>query len=201
MSHPQGSGKVVPQLREVAAWLAALSPEIGKALIANDPETILISDTPPTNKADIVKLIREILRRYESGDMIDERIVRSTEIDFTDVDLSADLRPYLVDESKSVTVRRVAMSIYQMAKQSRLQTELAKIALNDREPYEVRAMAICATGRVYDTRLATELSRLVSLDALGDPNDELKGGALIALWPQNLTAEESVCCLSSSQKV
>jgi hypothetical protein len=170
VSHRQGSGKVVPQLREVAAWLAALSPDVGRALIANDPETIITSDTPPTDNAEIVELIREILRRYESGDITDESIVRSTVIGFDNLDLSAALRPYFIDESKSVTVRRVAMSIYQMAKQSRLQTELAKIALNDKEPYEVRTMAICATGRVYDARLATELKRLVSRDAPGDPN-------------------------------
>ena len=41
------SRKVVPQLRETAAWLAAFRPDVGKAILSSDAATLFRSDTPP----------------------------------------------------------------------------------------------------------------------------------------------------------
>ena len=39
-----GSRKVVPQLRETAAWLAVMVPEVCKAILSTDPASILACD-------------------------------------------------------------------------------------------------------------------------------------------------------------
>jgi predicted NACHT family NTPase len=42
--HPDGSGKVIPQLRETAAWLAGMNSQIFQLLVRSDPEVLLRSD-------------------------------------------------------------------------------------------------------------------------------------------------------------
>src|SRR6185437_12606547 len=80
--------------------------------------------------------------------------------------------------------------IADLARQTSLQEDLAQIALNEEEPHEVRAIAVFALGRIGDDAVKASLTQLVTDVSVNDPDDELKGGALIATWPNHLTAAE-----------
>jgi len=193
--HKDGSEKVVPQLRGVAGWLASLVPEVCQALLAKDPEALLFGGDLVLGEEERADLVRQILRSYDSGALFDERMIRAVGSQLGGArlkyrDLPADLRPYIRDGAKGKTVRRVAISIADLARQTSLQEDLAQIALNEEEPHEVRAIAVFALGRIGDDAVKASLTQLVTDVSVNDPDDELKGGALIATWPNHLTAAE-----------
>ncbi len=203
--HEDGSGKIVPQLRDTAAWLAAMLPEVCQAVLAKDPEAILLADDAPLAEADRAGLVRELLRAYDSGELIDERVVRTfgKRLDgarLTYPGLDADLKPYVRGQNKGITVRRVAILITELTRQTALQQDLLDVALSEDEPHEVRTIAVLAIGKIGDEKAKASLKRLATDTAVNDPDDELKGGALIATWPKHLTAEELFSALSLRKK-
>lgn len=200
-----GSGKVVPQLRETASWLAALVPEVRKALISGDPLALLSSDTPPTSESDRRELVRETLSRYDSGEATDLRIIVAVgglrEGAFLQYEgIATDLRPYVLDASHNETVRHAAILIVRFARVTELQKALLNVALNDTEPYAVRAAAAAAISILGDEASQADLKPLLKSSPVNDPKDELKGAALAACWPHNLTADELFESLTSPQQ-
>jgi hypothetical protein len=122
ISHRDGSGsKIVPQLRDVAAWLANMRPDIFDAILQHDPQVLLRSDlasVPPEQRAIIVEAI---LRLFDTD--------------------------------------------------------------------QVRVNAATAIERIGDTNAKHYLQSLLAIDA-NDPEDELRGIALRALWPEQISVEE-----------
>jgi len=112
--HPDGSGKVVPQLRETAAWLAALVPEVCTALLSGDPTTLFASDTPPSSEDEKRELVQQMLRLYDSGDLLEINIVSEAGRQQEGARLkygtiATDLKPYIVDKSRRAVARLVAI--------------------------------------------------------------------------------------------
>ncbi|HEV8416531.1 MAG TPA: HEAT repeat domain-containing protein [Bryobacteraceae bacterium] len=110
--------------------------------------------------------------------------------------MASDLRPYIRNGGKRIAVRRVAISIADLTNEASLQHDLAEVALDESEPHEVRAMAVFALGRIGDEIEKASLKRLLIDRSVNDPDDELKGGALIATWPDHLTAAELFLALT-----
>jgi hypothetical protein len=193
--HHDGSGKVVPQLRETAGWLASMVPEVCQAILEKDPEALLLADAPSLSESQRRDLVLRTLRSYESGDLANENLVRivggpSDGARLKYARLADDLRPYIRGRhSHGVIVRRVAIWIANLTRQTVLQKDLLQVALDEGEPYEVRIIAVATVGKIGDENVKAFLKPLVK-DWPCDVEDELKGGALMALWPQHLTAEE-----------
>jgi hypothetical protein len=150
---------------------------------------------------DRADLVRQILRSYDSGELFDERMVRAVGTQLGGAPLkysgmASDLRPYIRNGGKRIAVRRVAISIADLTNEASLQHDLAEVALDESEPHEVRAMAVFALGRIGDETEKASLKRLVIDSSVNDPDDELKGGALIATWTDHLTAAELFLALT-----
>jgi len=134
--HADDSGKVVPQLRETAAWLAALQPEIWSALLAKDPSALFASDTPPSSEADRRQLVNQILRLHDTGELFDIRTVtlvgsQQDGARLKYAEIAGDLKSYIINKSHTARARRVAILMAQFTRQVELREIVLRVALDD----------------------------------------------------------------------
>lgn len=195
ITHPDGSGKVVPQLRETAAWIAEMVPEVGQALISSDPTSVLMSDTPPSSDQSRGELMRQILRRYETEEMIElriggEMVWKHDRSKITYPGIADDLRPYVRDKARSLPARLIAIMAARIAELKELQQDLLHTALDDDETTKVRVVAAVTLRLIGDASSRAALKELLSVPPEQGPDEELKGAALAATWPDHLTADE-----------
>lgn len=194
--HQDGSGKVVPQLRETAAWLASMNPLIFRALAKTDPATLLRGDVAGATCQDRAELVRQLLASFESGDLFDDHSLWQYYAPLTSPDLAGVLRPYLRDSSRAAGARLAAIGIARACKLTTLQFELVSIALDASASYRVRIRAAYAVGEVGDAPAKSALEPLLAATTGDDPEDELKGCALRACWPDQVTAEDLFAALT-----
>jgi hypothetical protein len=132
--------------------------------------------------------------------LIDERIVRSAGARLSYTGLKADLKPYIRDKTKGISVRLVAITIAEVCHQATLVEDLVVIALDDDQPKDVRVRAAFTVARIGDEAAKAALKRLATDDSVDDPDDQLKGCALAAAWPRRLTAAELFSALKPPKR-
>jgi hypothetical protein len=188
--HLDGSGKVVPQLRETAAWLASMSVDLFRAIARTDPETILRSDVASASGSDRAELARELLTSFESGDILEDHGLYRYFAGLNNPDLPDIIRPYLTDRLRPAGARGAAIDIAGACKVTVLQGELVRMALDPTEIEHLRVRAAFTVTQIGDVAGRAALRPLAFGNAGPDPDDELKGCALEANWPERLSAEE-----------
>ena len=104
--------------------------------------------------------------------------------------LDTRLRPYIMDRTRGLVVRRVAIDIAAATGQVALVSDLVNLALTPDEPITVRDSAAHAVRQIGDDNAKFRLRSLAFGQAGDDPDDELKAEALEALWPDHMTATE-----------
>ncbi len=192
ITHPgDPTGKIVPQLHGVAAWLATMQPAVFDSIVASDPQVLLRSDIPTTQPQDRARLVGELLRLFDEGKLADSDMdLRENYRQLTHPDLAAQLEPYLRDQNKGVVVRRVAIDIAEACTLEVLGDLLADLALDSSEQVHVRTQAAYAVRRITEPTARVRLRPLLASTEQEDPDDELKGCALHALWPTHLSAAD-----------
>ena len=183
--------RIVPQLRETAAWLAGMVPEVFREITRTDPEVLLRSDVATVDSHDRKSLVQAILALYDAEQAFDADF--DARRDFRKLEhpgLEAQLRPYIVDPTKSIQTRRIAIEIGEECSAIRLQDDLVAIALDPQELLYVRTTAAHAVERMADGETKARLRPLAEGNAGDDPDDELKGCTLRALWPERISADE-----------
>ena len=204
--HPDGSGKVVPQLRELAAWLAGMEPTVIRALAKADPEILLRSDVKSISDTDRAGLVANLLASYEAGELWevgDHRALYRRLQSYGrlgNAHLAEILRPYIADSTRHPTARVAAVDIAQACNLQSLQTELANLALDPAQNYDLRTWAAMTVLIVGNDSAKSALKPLAVGPRQDDPNDELKGFALRSLWPDQLTADELFDCLTRRKR-
>jgi hypothetical protein len=188
--HPDGSRKVVPQLRETAAWLASISVDLFRAIAKTDPETILRSDVASASGKDRAELARELLASFESGDILEDHGLYQYFANLNNSDLPDIIRPYLTDRLRPASARGAAIGIAGACKVTALQSELVRMALDPTEIEHLRVRAAFTVTQIGDAVGRAELRPLAFGNAGPDPDDELKGCALEANWPERLPAHD-----------
>jgi predicted NACHT family NTPase len=184
------TGKLAPQLHETAAWAASSSPELFRKIIEVDPEVLLRSDVASADAADREKLVSELLRLFEAEGARDDWGMRSRYRHIKHPKLAAQLRSYIRDSSKGFLVRRVAIDVAEEYKLGELQEDLVEIALNPSEDVATRVQAADAVSSIGDSESRAKLKPLTINAGTVDKDDELKGYALMAVWPEHMKAEE-----------
>jgi predicted NACHT family NTPase len=189
--HPgDPDGKLVPQLHETAAWLAGMVPDVFR-LMRIDPQVLLRSDVASADVVDRAVLVETLLKLYDEERLLDRDLdVRGRYCKLAHPGLASQLRPYICDRAKGIIVRRVASDIAEACELGALQNDLANIALDPSQPMPVRINAAYAIGRIGDDDAKAKLKPLAIGEAGDDPDDELKGCGLRAVWPTHITAEE-----------
>ena len=203
ITHPSDpEKKLVPQLHETAAWLAGMVPEVFRKIIESDPEVLLRSDVATADVKDRVALVGALLGkcnedrslvRYDWG--MFERYKK-----LTHPDLAEQLRPYICDSTKSRLARSVAIDIAEACDLQVLQDDLVKIALDPSQPLQIRVAAARTVARIGNNEAKVKLKPLAYGEAGDDPDDELKGCGLQAVWPAHITAEELFACLTPPKR-
>ena len=189
--------KVVPQLQETAAWLTGMLPDVFNRIVSSDPLVLLRSDAATVDERDRESLVSELLKLYDEEKLLDHSLeVRRYYDRLAHSSLAEQLRPYIVDATKGVLVRRVATDIAEACELGTLQDEIAQMALDHSQPYPVRVHNAWALYRIGDDTAKKKLKPLAMVQAGPDPDDELKGCGLLATWPDHITAEELFAVLT-----
>jgi len=96
--------------------------------------------------------------------------------------------------------RRAALSIAESCNVVELQDILATVALDATDDTHIRSRAAHAVGSIGDSAAKRRLRPLVCGQCEQDSQDELKGYAMQALWPDDLTPEELFGNLSAPRQ-
>jgi hypothetical protein len=188
--HPfDPNGRLSPQLHGVAAWIATIRPDVFKWILEKDPEILLRGDLDIVNQGDKKNLVGALLRQYDRETLLDfDWNIRGMYRKLYHNGLAEQLQPYICDKTKGEVVRRVAIFIAEACELNSLQEELANIALDIEQSTHIREIASRAVCTIGDIETKTRLLPLATGETGSDPDDQLKGYGLRAVWPTELNA-------------
>jgi len=181
--HPFDGG-LLPQLAIVAAWAASIRPEIRDTLIKKEPVALLRGDLTSWSGYDRFALTDTLMAAYEARQArgFDFFGVIAAYKKLNHPTLGTQLRPFIVDKTKHMVARRAR----------RLHRELLQCPVLGAGYARRRARSIRATDDARGLRLCSReigsSNDVLTLMPLAkrtiglDPNDELSGNALSALW-------------------
>lgn len=180
---------VLPQLRSLAAWLAALAPRQLDALAANDPQAFVGLGVQVADRELKRQIVDGLLRLAAEG-----RLRRRWGVSYAHLQhdgLAEQLLPMLEDASHPDDARHLAIDIAESTGLSILEHPLASIALDTQQSSRLRVAASYAIGDWGSDAVRARLRPLAEGEAGPDYDDELKGAALRALWPRLLPSPEA----------
>jgi glycosyltransferase involved in cell wall biosynthesis len=196
-----GSGntksQIPPQLTEVAAWLASMQPEFFRTLVRLEPAILLRSDVAAAAPDDREALVSELLQRFDREELHDfHRDVRFRYERFHHPRLGEQLKPYISDKTKNRIVRRVAIDIAESNNLAELASLLSDVALDIADDVHIRSQAASAVSKIAPADVRLRLKLLAEESHPEDIDDDLKGYALRALWPRQLSVRELLSALA-----
>lgn len=184
--------KLVPQLSEVSSWLSDMIPDIFDSIIENDPGVLLKSDL--SSKDDIYKekLVEKLLNAYEKMEILEKAHEMETYFaKLAHKSLANQLLPFIKNDKKVVYVRKIVFKIAAMCNLRDLQDDIVGVIFDDEEnlPIKIEAARCILTLGDNDTKM--RLKALLSEKYMKDDiDDQLRGLALMSLWPENISAQE-----------
>lgn len=193
--HP--SGAIVPLLQGVTSWLCAMDQNVYKEVYRTDPEILLFSDLVNISEADREILVGTLIEQYNKKKLWD-RPAMSLLRRLNHSKLGEQLRPYISEKGNSILARQISISIAIACDLRQINDELLNVALDPLEEQTIRSWAIHALID-SDDEIKKKLKPLALGNAGHDPEDEIKGIVLRALWPDFITAEEVFSVLKSSK--
>ncbi len=180
--------QVVPQLFETAAWFATYNKSFFDVIAQNCPEVLLHSDLSGADNNYIESLTDNILLKANSVEIKEDRI-DSYYHKLKHPNLHIQLKKFLDDKSKHFLARRIAIKIIEVCNEKRSLTKLNSIIFDREDGFQIRKKAAYAINKIGDTKSKLKLKHFI-VNQEDDPEDELKGCALKALWPDHLSAKE-----------
>lgn len=190
--------RLVPQLSEVAAWLGALNPAVFREVAATDPEALLAAAAAGLSSDSKRELIDALLAVSEDGRPLNLRWELFRFFDkLKHPDIANQLRPYLTGKQKNEIARDIAVDIARACDIEELMPILVDLALDETEQRRIRIHAAAAVASGSSTE---QKARLRPLLAANDPDDEFKGLALRALWPDSMGANELFSLISAPKQ-
>lgn len=194
--------QVIPQLYEVSAWFASIDHTFFDNAVLLDPEFLMLSDANVMTNAQKKVLTEQLLVRLANGELFDrwETFNYANYRKLCHPDITNQLRPYINDSTKGIVVRRAAIDIASACSVSSLEDLFVKIALDGKENLIIRVRATKAIAEIGSDNAKQALKSLVSLGFKDDPEDELKGVTLQALWPKQISTEDLFSLLTPPKR-
>jgi hypothetical protein len=194
-------GKVIPQLHELAAWLATMIPDLFRRLMRTDAEFLLRSDAATADAKDRHDLAENLLKHFDEEQVLDfDWELRKRYRKLNHPQLADQLGPYIIDKKKGVVVRRVAINIAEACEVQSVQDAMTQVSLDQSDAHELRSASAFAILQIGDNAAKKALRPLAVGAAGPDPDDDLKGCALACTWPDFLTATELFDALTPEQR-
>lgn len=189
--------RLVPQLHETVAWLASLSDAVFEAAIKTDPDVLLRSDVATSDEAQKVKLVEVLLRMYGDEELVDTNwgdIKHYKKLAHGRI--AEQLEPFIKDKEKNAVARRVAIRMAAECEVHDVEDVLVSVALDKNEYSYIRREAAYSLSLFAHASTKCAL-RPIALNYIeDDPNDEIKGAALLATWPDCLSTDELLSTLT-----
>lgn len=181
--HPRRA-RVVPQLREVASWLALQNENLFAEIAEHDPEVLLGSASPSLSEGQRRILMSALLRRCDEGEFL--HVHHDLPLrNLAHSSIAEQLEPVLWDRNRPVSTRYFAARVVRDCSVTSLGSVLLDIALSDSETNDMRSIAGYAIGDVGSQAERERLRPLLQAGREIDPNDELRGVALQAIYPDD----------------
>jgi predicted NACHT family NTPase len=187
-------GRVVPQLQETTAWLASMRPEIFQEVVRTDPDILLQSDIATTDYKSKAKLVESLLKLHDSNKLELFKFRRYDKLHYPD--LAKYLEAYIRDSSKNQQARKVAINIAIDCQEKDVQDCLVDVACDTTQPYKIRERAAYAVSRIGDEDIKSRLKPLALDKNEENPDDNLRGYSLQAIWPQYISVNDLLNSLS-----
>ncbi len=179
-------GRLIPQLREVAAWTATLDDDVLAEVLTREPELLLRADGLAFTAEARSQLVASLLT--EEASMRVERYDRRMRTAFAGLvhaGLPAQIREALRPD-QPILVRQMALSLTRSAAMPELQEDLLALALDATEAEHMRSEAVWALRDFADSATRSALVPLATEHIEDDQDDEIKGHALAATFPSPL---------------
>jgi len=192
--HP--TEKIVPQLHGVTSWLCSMDQGLFEEVLKTEPEILLFTDLMNIREEDRELLVRTLLEQYDKRKLWDQPQLSLLK-KLNHGKLGDQLRPYILDRNNSILVRQIAISIAIACNLQLATDELLDVALDPSDEQTVRSWAVQALINLENDETKKRLRPLALGKAGNDPEDELKGYALRALWPNFITSEELFSVLTN----
>ena len=181
--------KLVPQLHETAAWLSSMIPGVFTEIMQSDPEVLLRSDVSKAGDKEREALVCALLTQIEEGKFFPRNLGKDQYKKLHHQNLTTQLQTAIRD-CQNIHTRKAAIDIAEACELQELQHDLLEIALNVDENLTIRTEAAHAIIVIADDEVKAKMLPLAIGQGRDDPDDELKGCALSALWPKMLTVKE-----------
>ena len=183
---------VVPQLSELAAWLALRDTDFANWLIKHEPEILLRNDASTFSEAQREQFVAGFLGRLSSEEAFDDWDLKRFYGSFRHSKLADQLRPLLKDSTATRFARRAAIHLAGICELKELFEELLAVAKDENTTPGLRQEAMAAVCRIIPAERLAELEPFASGEAGPDPDDELRGAALKALVPKKWKASTAL---------
>jgi hypothetical protein len=166
-------------------------PEVFREIMNADPEVLLRSDVATADANDRAALVGALLQLFDEEKLLDrDWDMHKRYKKLAHPGLADQLRPYISDRTKGVVVRRVAIDIAEACELQTLQDDFVDITFDLSQPIHIREQAAYAISRIGDEETKAKLKPLAFGEVGDDPNDALRGCALMSVWPKHMTANE-----------
>lgn len=185
--------RLIPELIETAAWLAAMSPTVFDDIMEHQPEVLLLSDTPAFTDEQREQLVGAYLRRVHNGLIPWDRI-RALEDSYPRLahpGLAAQVRGFLRDATLSDAAREVAVEIAERASLSSCVPDLVDLVLGAQTVERLRVSAAYAVRSLgCDAQQAARLRSIAMGEVNADEDQSILGCVLHLLWPKHMNAAD-----------
>ena len=178
--HPRRT-RVIPQIREVASWLALQNQQLFAEIAEHDPEVLLGSASPSLSDDQRRILTAALVRSCDKGEFL--HIHHHPLRDLAHPTLAEQLGSVLQDHDRSTATRYFAASIARDCSVTSLGDVLLGVALSETETNDMRKIAGYAIADIGSEQERDQLRPLLQASRETDPNDELRGVALRAIYP------------------
>ncbi|WP_437539195.1 SIR2 family protein [Sorangium sp. So ce726] len=195
-------GRVVPALRETVAWLASMNKEFFQRMLVTDPEPLLASDFALAGNAEREALVQTLLEKLDRRVMSIRTILHRRELlaRLEHAGLADQLHPYITGRDRYSMARWAALEFMDVCKVVALQDAAVDVVLDGSDDKEIRISAARTLVRIGSRETNRRLLPLLGGDHEADPENELKGYALLALWPNDIAAADVFANLMPSQR-
>jgi hypothetical protein len=182
-SQTDPGGALVPQLRSVAAWIASAVPKAIPWLLDIDPQAVLACDVAALTARDKERLVTSLLDWVTSLGHVPWSL-RASHISKLNHDgITPQLKPLIEDPSRPVASRTLAIEIAGACSLTELAPQIMIIAMSHEELLDLRKEAAYTAAKLG----CRELGALLDCTNDEDPDGELRGIALRALYPAHLS--------------
>lgn len=190
--HPTGS--LVPRLRGVAAWLAEFNPGLFDILLEADPESLLLADLTRASDSEKAALVQALLDLYERpGSFPRDRYPYKA---LAHPGLSDIIGDCLRSPATTEGAKYLALGIAEDCRLHPLADDLLAVAVDPVQPAHMRSRAVAAIAASCSPDVRSRLKPLAAASIANDPDDEIKGACLRAIWPGCLSLEELLAMLA-----